>query len=85
MGLMIQEEKLYPDDGVKKGKIDSNLIEILVWIQWWDSCSDNHGKKNVVWIYESYKQEYINIYIHNGISSNTESFSIITMRISEKS
>jgi len=45
MGLMIQEEKLYPDDGGKKGKIDSNLIEILVWIQWWDSYSDKRGKK----------------------------------------
>lgn len=79
MGLMIQEEKLYPDDGVKKGKIDSGVdttVGQLFWQTW---------QKNVVWIYERYKQEYINIYIHNGISSNTESFSIITMRIREKS
>lgn len=44
MELMIQEEKLYPTERVKKGKMDLSFIEILMWIQHWTVSLTNIAK-----------------------------------------
>jgi len=57
--FMTQEEKLYPTVRVKKGKMDLRLIEILMWIQYWDNYSNKYSKNTI----RNYKEETIHIYI----------------------
>lgn len=63
MELIVQEKKVYLTEKVKKGKTDLNVIEILMWVQYGDSYSDNHSKNNT----RSYKEEIICIYTRNNI------------------
>lgn len=59
MELMIQEEKLYPTERVKKGKMDLGLIQILMWMKYRDSYSDKHSINTI----RNYEEETIYIYI----------------------